>query len=463
MNKIDKPPALPQTREVVPVDAPRVNGRDPEKPAAVPPPPSKWLLLMVVLVVAAVLAFGAYGHWQTNAAAEATQQETIDFVPTVRAAVTKVLSAPVETTLPGQTDAFDRANIFARATGYIAERKVDIGSAVKKGDMLVRIAAPDLDRQLDQAVAQLGQVQAALAQAQAQVSLSEANLRLGNLNYARSDDLVKKGFDTYQNHDTQQANVSTQQANVEAATAGVKVAQANIEAQQATVNRLRTLAEFENVTAPFDGVVTVRNVDTGDLVNADTGVGTPMFTVVRDDILRVAVNVPQSLATAMRDGLEARISVAELPGRTFSGKVARNSAALQQASRTLAVEVDVDNGAHALRAGMFVNVSFAVPREHPDVVIPAEALIFNQQGLRVAVINDDNSIHLQPVTVYRDSGATLELSDGLHGGERIVLSPPTSLQDGAKVKLSSDQKNIAETAGPAQPKPMVTKPGEDPS
>jgi len=112
---------------------------------------------------------------------------------------------------------------------------------------------------------------------------------------------------------------------------------------------------------------------------------------------------------------------------------------------------------------MFVNVSFAVPREHPDVVIPAEALIFNQQGLRVAVINDDNSIHLQPVTVYRDSGATLELSDGLHGGERIVLSPPTSLQDGAKVKLSSDQKNIAETAGPAQPKPMVTKPGEDPS
>jgi HlyD family secretion protein len=419
------------------------TGHRPQPSAAPPPPPSKWLLVAVLLIAGAVLAFGAYGHWQTSAAAEETQREAVDFVPAVRSSKVKLLSDPIETTLPGQTDAFDRANIFARATGYVAERMVDIGSGVKKGDILVRIASPDLDRQLDQAVAQLGQVQAALAQAQAQVSLSEANLKLGNLNFARSDDLVKKGFDTYQNHDNQQANVSTQQANVEAAKAGIKVAEANIEAQQATVNRLRTLAEFESVRAPFDGVVTVRNVDVGDLVNADTGGGTPMFTMVRDDILRVSVHVPQSLAIAMRDGVPANIQVFELPGRTFAGKVARSSGALLSSSRTLAVEVDVNNSAHVLRAGLFVNVSFAVPREHPNVVVPAEALIFNQGGLRVAVINDDKSIHLQPVTIYRDFGSSLELSDGLRGGENVVLNPPTSLQEGGKVKVATDQK-IAE-------------------
>jgi HlyD family secretion protein len=418
---------------------------DGTEPASVPPPPSKWLLMTVLLIAGGVLLFGAYGHWQTNAAAKATQQDAIDFVPAVRTTTTKLLAAPVETTLPGQTDAFDRANIFARATGYVAERMVDIGSTIKKGEILARIASPDLDRQLDQAVAQLGQVQAALAQAQAQVSLAEANLKLGHLNFARSDDLVKKGFDTYQNHDSQEANVSTQQANVEAAKAGVKVAQANIAAQQATVNRLRTLAEFESVRAPFDGIVTVRNVDVGDLVNADTGGGTPMFTMVRDDILRVSVHVPQSLAIGIHDGLDAKVQVFELPGRTFAGKVARSAGALLSSSRTLAVEVDVDNSAHVLRAGLFVNVSFAVPREHPDVVVPAEALIFNQQGLQVAVVGPDNGIHLQPVTVYRDSGATIELSNGLHGGEKIVLNPPTSLQDGGKIKATPDQK-VAQAA-----------------
>ena len=164
---------------------------------------------------------------------------------------------------------------------------------------------------------------------------------------------------------------------------GVKVAQANIDAQQATVNRLRTLAEFESVRAPFDGVITVRNIDVGDLVNADTGGGTPMFTMVRDDILRVSVSVPQSLAIAMRDGLDAKIQVFELPGRSFAGKVARSSGALLSSSRTLAVEVDVNNASHVLRAGLFVNVTFQVPREHPNVVVPAEALIFRSEERRV--------------------------------------------------------------------------------
>jgi len=449
MNKLEKVDQA-QTEDPATIPADRIpahghGGADGHSPAAVPPPPSKRLLFGVLVIVAGVLAYGAYGHWRTDAAAEETQHETMAFVPAVRTTRVQLLTDPIETTLPGQTDAFDRANIYARATGYIAERMVDIGSTVKKGDILVRIAAPDLDRQLDQAVAQLGQVEAALAQAQAQVSLSEANLKLGNLNFARSDDLVKKGFDTYQNHDSQEANVSTQQANLEAARAGVKVAKANIEAQQATVNRLRTLAEFELVRAPFDGVVTVRNVDTGDLVNADNGSGTPMFTMVRDDILRVSINVPQSLAISIRDGLDAKIQVFELPGRSFAGKVARSAGALLSSSRALPVEVDVNNSEHALRSGMFVNVAFAVPREHPNAVVPADALIFNQQGLRVATVNDDKSVHMQPVTVYRDTGGSLELSNGLQGGETVVLGPPASLHEGSRVKVASDEK-VAQAA-----------------
>jgi RND family efflux transporter MFP subunit len=200
------------------------------------------------------------------------------------------------------------------------------------------------------------------------------------------------------------------------------------------------------VRAPFNGVVTVRNIDIGDLVNADTGGGTPMFTVVRDDILRVSVHVPQTLAMGIRDGLDAKVLVFDLPGQTFAGKVARSSGALVSSSRTLAVEVDVSNAAHVLRSGLFVNVSFAVPREHPNVVVPAEALIFNGQGLRVAVVNPDKSIHLQPVTVYRDTGSTVELSAGLNGGENVVLNPPTSLQEGGKVKTASEQK-IADKKG----------------
>jgi len=168
-----------------------------------------------------------------------------------------------------------------------------------------------------------------------------------------------------------------------------------------------------------------------------------MFTMVRDDILRVSINVPQSMAINIRDGLDAKIQVFELPGRSFAGKVARSAGALLPSSRALPVEVDVDNSSHALRSGMFVNVAFAVPREHPNAVVPADALIFNQQGLRVATISDDKSVHLQTVTVYRDTGGSLELSEGLQGGELVVLGPPANLHEGSKVKVASDEK-IAE-------------------
>lgn len=398
-------------------------------------PPSQKIFIGFFTVLALLLGIGMYGHWRQNAEATETQEETINFVATVRTTTAVLQTKPTELTLPGQTRAFDSASIFARATGYIAERRVDIGSRVKKGELLVRIAAPDLDRQLDQAVAQLEQVKAALVQAHAQVNQAEANLKLANLNFNRSDALVHRGFDTVQNNDTQQANVVTRQAAVETAKAGVSLAEANVQAQQASVDRLRTLASFELVTAPFDGVITRRNVDIGDLVNADTGAGTPMFTMDRDTVLRVSVDVPQSAAASIRDGLEAKVTVPQLPNEVFAGKVARSSVALISSSRTLTTEADVPNPDGRLRAGLYVNVTFAIPRETPSILVPAEALIFNQNGLQVAVVEKEDTIKMKPVTIYRDLGKTVELRDGLANGDQIVLSPPSNLRNGSRVKV----------------------------
>jgi HlyD family secretion protein len=254
------------------------------------------------------------------------------------------------------------------------------------------------------------------------------------LNFKRSDDLTQRGFDTVQNHDTQQTNVTAQQAALETANAGLAVAKANEQAQQATVARLETLTQFEDVRAPFDGVVTTRGVDVGDLVNADSKTGNALFTISKDAVVRVTVHVPQSNAVAIHDGLEAAVTVPQIPDRIFTGKIARSSVALLNSSRTLTTEADVQNPDGALRPGLFVNVSFEVPRLHPNIVLPAEALIFNAQGLQVALVQGDQ-IHMQPIAIERDFGKTVELREGLQGGETVVLSPPSGLEEGSKVKV----------------------------
>ena len=324
------------------------DGRDEaDKPAM----PSRWIFVGVLLAVVLALAWGIARHMQTGAAATATQRRQAEQVPNVRVVAARAEGGPVELTLPGETQPFATANIYARATGYITERRVDIGSRVRKGDLLVHISAPDLDQQLESAIATLGQVDAALLQANANVSQSEANLNLAKVNLQRAQALVGQGFETLQNRDQLQANQVAQSANVDSARAGVKVAEANVKAQQANIDRLKALAAFEDVRAPFDGVVTVRNVDLGTLVNADSSTGTPMFTVDEDDVLRVFVQVPQNSSLGVRDGLQAKITVPQMPGRTFVGTVTRSSSALQSTARTLTVEVDIPNQAGVLRSG----------------------------------------------------------------------------------------------------------------
>jgi HlyD family secretion protein len=403
-------------------------------------------IFVVIAVVAALLAWGAYEHWRQNSDAAQTQARTTQFIPTVRTVVAKREDQPIETLLPGQTEAFQIANIFARATGYISDRSVDIGSRVKKGDLLVHIAAPDLDQQLAQAVAQLGQVDAALSQAEAQVTQAKANLALQTTNLQRTNTLTQEGFATVQNQQTQQTTVQSQQATLETSQAGVKVAEANVRAEQASVDRLRALAAFENVVAPFDGVVTARNVEVGDLVNADAGSGAPMFTVEEDDVLRISVHVPQYSTAGIQNGLVARITAPDMPGRTFSGKIARSSVALLYSTRTLTAQVDVPNPDGALRPGLFVNVSFEIPRTQPNVSIPSDALIFDQQGAQVAVVEGGDEIKMHKIDIYRDLGTTLELKNGLSGGEKVVVGPPVDLQDGSKVKVAPDNKQTKDVA-----------------
>ena len=401
-------------------------------------PPSRRFYLLITVMALGMLAWGAYGRWQQYAAALETQQRIVNFVPEVRVVLSKRLDSPVLLTLPGTVLPFDQARIFARATGYIAERHVDIGSRVHKGNLLLRIAAPDLDHQLSEAEARLVQMESALEQARAAAEQAHSDAMLADVTNTRTSRLATQGWESKQNADTTRLGLASKLAAVDNAEAGVKVAEASIRAQQATVRRLRQLTQFEQVEAPFDGVITARNVDNGDLVKADDNSGgTPLLMVQRDDVVRVQANVPQSGAVGIRDGLPAQVRVPELPGQTFDGKVSRNSAALDAASRTMLVEIDVPNPEGMLRPGLYVDVEFGIPRTVPAVLIPADALLFNEEGLSVATVDGASRVRLRSVIVYRDYGTTLELRHGLEGGERIVVSPPADIAEGQQVKVAA--------------------------
>ena len=398
-----------------------------------PPPPGKAPFVLLILAGAGLIGWGAYGQWQRDIEATRTLDKIRNLVPRVRTALAERADGPLDLTLPGETRPFITAAIAARATGYIAERRIDIGSRVKAGDLLFRIAAPDLDQQLTQAEAQLGQLKAQKLQAEAQVEQAKANVTLANLTNNRTTTLADQGWASRQNADTSQAGVLSQAATLAAAEAGVKVAAANIKAQDAAVERLKALAAFERVVAPFDGVVTTRNIDVGDLVKADNG-GTPLLTMDQDSTLRIAVNVPQNLTRGVAPGVEATIRVPQLPGRTFTGSVKRSSVALQVASRTLTTEVDVPNPDGTLRAGIHADVTLKLPRDKPGVIVPSEAAIFSKGELRVAVVKDDGRATWRTIRLRRDFGRALEIEDGIEAQTRIILGPPPDLREDQPVE-----------------------------
>lgn len=369
--------------------------------------------------LALVVGIGAWGHMSRQAAAAAVLNAQRNTVPTVRTMIAKAETRPRTIELPGNVAAFDSATLFARATGYISVRHVDIGSKVRKGDVLAVIAAPDLDQQLAQAKAQLVQLQAAVDQA-------EANAELGRVTDARTARLVVQGWSSRQQGDQDRLSFASSKA-------ALAVAQANVLAQRAAVDRLEQLTAFEQVTAPFDGVITSRQVDVGSLVTADAAGGTPLFSIARTDLLRVQVYVPQSAYFGISDGDRATLTIPELPGRVFDGTVARNAAALADGTRTLLAEVDVENKDRTLAAGLYGVVHLQVRRLNPVVRIPSQAVIFNADGLDVGVVVD-GKVELRKLDVEADNGSDLEARGGLKPGDHVILNPPVNVTDGMRVR-----------------------------
>ena len=385
------------------------------------------IVLAALLGLAALVAYGVFSHAQRREAALETEKQQEDSVPIVRIATVGVNSAPRVLDLPGSTEAFDAATVYARATGYISKRNVDIGSEVKAGDVLAVIAAPDLDQQLLQAEAQVAQLRAAIAQAQ-------SNSQLAKVTNQRTQTLVVQGWQTKQQGDTDRLTAQAQAA-------AVQVAEANLQAGQAQVSRLKELTGFEKVVAPFDGFITQRHIDVGSLVTADQSTGTALFDIAHSEVLRTQIYVPQDAVFGLKDGASAEVRVPEIPGRVFHGTVARNANALTPGTRTRLTEVDVDNADGTLFPGLYCTVRLFIPRAQPVISIPAQALIFNKNGLTAAVY-EDGIVRIRQLNLLADNGAEVDVLTGLKPEDKIILNPPINIRDGMRVTAAGVSGNV---------------------
>jgi RND family efflux transporter MFP subunit len=365
-----------------------------------------WIALIVLV---GGLSYGVGHHISTDSIAEAATDSRLSMVPSVRIVTAHQLKDGIALDLPGSIESFETSTILARASGYISQRFADIGTQVKRGDVLAIIHSPELDQQVSQA-------QAALLQA-------KANLDLAHATAARSGALVGRGWVTGQQYDQDRLTEAARVADVHAA--------------QASLAAITQKRSYLTVIAPFAGVVTARNVEVGDLVSADTTSAQPMFSVARTDKVRVQVYVPQDMAEGLKNGVAASIAVPEMPGRTFTAVVARTAQALDATSRTLLAEVDIDNPQNVLTIGTYVRVHFDLVSAKPHVRLDANALIYDADGLRVAVVKNDH-VQLVPVKIVRDYGAEVEIGQGLKGGETVILNPPVALKDGGAVHVAAN-------------------------
>jgi len=360
----------------------------------------------VVVLVAGALA--GYGIWSRANADKVLARVTNELAaPSVIVAAPKA-GAPVDSfVLPGNVTAWTDSPIYARTAGYLTRWYFDIGARVKKGALLAEIATPEVDQQL--------------AQAEADLNTAQANANNARIQAERYTGLVQSSAVSRQDTDT----FVNQAASTAAA---VKSAQANVE-------RLRDLQSFEKVYAPFDGVITARNIDTGQLI--DPGAGKELFHLQAIQTLRVYANLPQIDSTNVKRGAKIGLTFAEHAGKTYQGTLARTSDAIGPVSRTLLVEVDVDNQAGELLPGSLAQVHFKAPPAGPTFIIPAAALIFRKEGLRVGTVANGNVAHLVPVVIGEDDGANVQIVTGLGLGDQVIQDPPDSLIEGEKVQVVS--------------------------
>ncbi len=371
-------------------------------------PAAVWLTLAVLVV--ALLAVIAYGVLSRAAAERALAKEThAAAIPTVRVVHPAPSKLSDEIALPGNTQAFTDTPIYARTSGYLKKWYFDIGGRVRKGQLMAQIETPELDQQLQVA--------------QADLKSAQANLNLANTTSERYTALLTSN------------SVSKQETDQAVSDAAAKLAARD--ASEANVRRYQQLQSFENIYAPFDGIVTARRVDIGSLIAAGANT-TPqeLFHLAAIGQIRVFVSVPEAYSADIVDGGEADLTLDEFPGKKFAGRTTRNSNAIDQATRTLNVEIDVANPQGKLLPGAYVFVHFKVPDHAETLSLPSNALLFRSEGLRVGVVRDGKVV-LVPVTISKDQGATVEIGTGVTATDEVILDPSDSLANGQQVQVAN--------------------------
>src|SRR5271157_2194888 len=394
----------PQIQSDKPIIQPSSPSRDVEQPTH---SYRRWFILVLsVLIVATLLIYGIWTRVRAKAdLADETNQTAVIAVSVVQPQRT----APTqEIILPGNVEPFVSAPIYSRTNGYLQKWYVDIGDHVKQGQLLAVIETPEVDQQLQQSRSNL--------------ATAQANLKLAEITANRYQGLLNS-------HAVAQQDVDT-------ATQTFHANQAIVEADQANVRQLETLQSFEKIYAPFDGIITARNTDIGNLIDSGSsgGVKTDLFHIAQPGTLRVYVDVPESYAPSVKTGLIADLSLAEFPGRTFQGKVVRTADAINVTTRTLQVEIDVDNPSGTLLTGSYAEVKLKLPEVNFTYLLPVETLIFRSQDLLVAVVKDGKAV-LTRITPGRDLGEKIEVIAGLSPGNQVILNPPDSMVSGQAVQI----------------------------
>ncbi|MBV9938332.1 MAG: efflux RND transporter periplasmic adaptor subunit [Acidobacteriaceae bacterium] len=390
-----------------------------------------WALVLASVLLIVVAFFAGYiplHKQRTLIVDEAREQEQA--LPRVEVTTVERSSRRSELQLPGNIQAITEAPILARADGYIVRRTVDIGDRVQAGQLLAEVEAPELDEQVRQAQANVQQTQAALDQALANLQQGKADLELARVTAQRWSNLVTRGVVSKQENDQYQAQLQAKTASAQSLEKAVAVQRNGIAAAEANVARLQKMQSYRMVRAPFNGVITLRNVDVGALVNAGT---TLLFRIAQTGMLRTYLNVPQTYANSVHPGQSAMLAVSNLPGRQFAGTVARTANALDPASRTLLAEVHVPNGNGVLLPGMYAQVQLSSIRTNLPILVPSDALIVRADGTQIAVMRPDHTAHLQRVEVGRDYGDRLEIISGLREGETIIVNPGDIARENVKV------------------------------
>jgi multidrug efflux pump subunit AcrA (membrane-fusion protein) len=411
------------------------------------------LLALGVLALMAILFVVGYiprVAREKGIRADAHAEETN--IPIVNVAKIKKSASSSELQLPGSMIPVTEAYIFARSSGYVKKRYVDIGDHVKAGQLLAEIDAPDLDQQVMQGQAALSQARANLNQVQAALDQAKSQERLTKVTLDRWNTLVAKGVLAKQEGDQKQADFDNATALVHVAEANIRAAQDNVKASEANVSRLQELQGYERVKAPFAGVITSRSVDEGSFISASgAGQGTPalgstanasasgseLFREAQVSTLRILVNVPQAYASSIRVGMPATVTLQENSRRKYTGKVTRTANSIDQNTRTLLTEVQVVNQDGSLIPGMYGNIQFSGQRVDPPLLAPGDSLVTRSNGPQLAVVGPGNRIHYQVVQLGRDYGNDIESLGGLNGDESVVINPSDDVREGAEVKLAA--------------------------